>query len=334
MSPPPLLIYRKKNEQPVTTAHLEDEWFEFKGSQWKLFWEHSSLKLKLELVSSEVAEKVDDICLYCATDVNFGCQWLKEGADIQIPNPFHRESLIYLKKQSKYECNVSNQFHCTDYSDLITVSATVKLVMLKCTLNTIDEVKIPPSALGNELGGLLTFETGEKKNKFTDVTFSITTNESASPLTFYAHKAVLAARSPVFAKMFEHNLQESATNSVMLSDVDPEVFKELLTYIYTGKAPHIQALASSLLNTAEKYQLGHLKVMCERQMSYGLAVKNAAETLVLAHTYRADQLKKNALKFIIKHRNEVRETKDWEKVHNMCELLEELLDTALAAKTI
>ena len=91
-------------------------------------------------------------------------------------------------------------------------------------------------------------------------------------------------------------------------------------------------LASGLLNAAEKYQLGRLKAMCEQQMNYGLEVENAAETLVLAHTYRADQLKKNALMYIVKHRNEVRETKDWEKVHIMCELLEELLDTALAAK--
>ena len=73
--------------------------------------------------------------------------------------------------------------------------------------------------------------------------------------------------------------------------------------------------------------------MCERQMSYGLQVENAAETLVLAHTYRADQLKKNALMFIIKHRSEVRETKDWEQVHDSRELLEELLDTALELAT-
>ena len=205
--------------------------------------------------------------------------------------------------------------------------------MLKCTLNVIDEVKVPSLALENEFASLLTFEK-EEKNKFTDIKISITsTDESSSPVNFFAHKAILAAKSPVFAKMFEHDLKEGATNCVTVSDINPEVFKELLTYMYTGKAPNIQTLASSLLNVAEKYQLGRLKAVCERQMSYGLQVDNAAETLVLAHTYGADQLKKNALKFIIKHRNEVRETKDWEKVHNLHELLEELLDTALELAT-
>lgn len=133
--------------------------------------------------------------------------------------------------------------------------------------------------------------------------------------------------------MFEHNLQESATNIVTLSDITPEVFKELLTYIYTGRAPNILACAGSLLNPAEKYQLHRLKALCERQMSYGLKVENAAESLVLAHTYGADRLKKNALMYVVKHRSEVRETKDWEKVHDSRELLEELLDTALELAT-
>ena len=291
------------------------------------------LMLKLEL-ASVVAEKVNDICLYCTTDVNFSARLEEHDGcgDIQLPELWHWESPIHLSQLSCYHHKFTKQLNFGRWNDLITVSVTVKLVMLRYTLNIINEVKIPPMALGNELGGLLTFEAGEKENKFIDVTFSITAKESTSPSTFYAHKAVLAARSPVFAKMFEHNLQESATNCITVSDIDPDVFKELLTYIYTGQAPNIQTLASSLLNVAEKYQLGRLKAMCERQMSYGLQVDNAAETLVLAHTYGADQLKKNALMYIVKHRNEVRETKDWEKVHNMCELLEDLLDTALVAR--
>ena len=208
---------------------MQDEWPIFKDSQWKLLWNYQApylnrsigyLMLKLEL-ASVVAEKVNNICLYCATDVDF-CAQLKEDdsrRNIQLPDPFHDESPIHLSKQSSYHYNFSKQFDFYCWNNLVTVSVTVRLVMLKCTLDIINEVKVPPLALGNELGGLLAFETGEKKNKFTDVTFNIITNESMLPSTFFAHKAVLAARSPVFAKMFEHDLQESATNSVMLSDV-------------------------------------------------------------------------------------------------------------------
>ena len=50
---------------------------------------------------------------------------------------------------------------------------------------------------------------------------------------------------------------------------------------------------------------------------------------MLAHTYQAQQLKKNALKYIVRHRYEVRKTKDWETVHNINDLIEDLLDMAL-----
>ena len=279
--------------------------------------------LKLEL-ASEVAEKVEDIHLYCTANFDFCAP--KEA---RTPSPCQEESLIHLRKASSYTHTFSTLYNFDLIWNAFVASITVKLVMLKLTLNTINEVKVPSK---NELSNLLSFEI-EERNKFTDVKISIT-NSSESPASlFHAHKAILAAKSPVFAKMFELDFQESATSIVTISDISPEVFKELITYIYTGRAPHIQTLASSLLNAAEKYQLDHLKALCERQMSYGLQVENAAETLVLAHTYRADQLKKNALMFIIKHRNEVRETKDWEKVHDSRELLEELLDTALELAT-
>ena len=300
-------------------------------SQWKLLWHNVNynnigLTLKLELASG-VAEKVIDVYLY-ATEINF-CAQEKDGSERDVTVPCHEQLLVKLTKQSGYEHTFStNQVSFSIYNSL-NVSVTVKLVMLKCSLSIINDVKVPPLALENKLRRLLTFEIEEKGNKFTDVKISITGTDESSPVTFFAHKAILAVTSPVFAKMFEHDLQESATSCVTLSDIDPEVFKELLTYIYTDKAPQIQTMASSLLNAAEKYQLDRLKAMCEQQLSYGLQVDNAAETLVLAHTYGAVQLKKNALMYIIKYRNEVRETQDWEKVHNKCELLEELLDTAL-----
>ena len=294
-----------------------------------MLWDYNNYVVTLELkLASEIAEKVDDVFLV-ATEIVVCTQ--RDGSK-NIIIPCHQEPMIQLTRQSNYKHSFTHYKKKlnTGMWGISNLSVTMKIVMIKRTLQVIGEVTVPPLALGNELGSLLTFEMGEKKNRFTDVKISITsTSESSSPVIFFAHKAVLAARSPVFAKMFEHDLQESANNIVTVTDIDPEVFKELLTYIYTGQTPNIRTLAGALLNSAEKYQLGRLKALCERQMSYGLQVENAAETLMLAHTFRANQLKKNALKFIIKHRSEVRETKEWEKVHTTCELLEDLLDTSL-----
>lgn len=46
-----------------------------------------------------------------------------------------------------------------------------------------------------------------------------------------------------------HNVLQ---NRVDISDVDPEVFKEMMGFIYTGKAPNLEKMADNLLAAADK----------------------------------------------------------------------------------
>lgn len=52
--------------------------------------------------------------------------------------------------------------------------------------------------------------------------------------------------------MFEHEMEESKQNRVMISDVEHEVLKEMLRFIYTGKAPNLDKMADDLLAAADK----------------------------------------------------------------------------------
>ena len=60
------------------------------------------------------------------------------------------------------------------------------------------------------------------------------------------------ARSPVFRAMFEHEMEESKFNRVEISDISPEVFKEMLNFLYTGKSPNLSEMAAELLAAADK----------------------------------------------------------------------------------
>lgn len=115
---------------------------------------------------------------------------------------------------------------------------------------------------------------------------------------YQAHKAVLAARSPVFAAMFEHEMEERKHNRVEITDVDADVLREMLRFIYTGKSNNLEKMADDLLAAADKYALERLKVMCEEALCSGLSVDNAAEVLILADLHSADQLKAQAIDFI------------------------------------
>lgn len=60
------------------------------------------------------------------------------------------------------------------------------------------------------------------------------------------------ARSPVFAAMFEHEMEERKQNKVAIIDVDQDVLKEMLRFIYTGKSPNLEKMADDLLAAADK----------------------------------------------------------------------------------
>lgn len=147
-------------------------------------------------------------------------------------------------------------------------------------------LKVPECQLSDDLGNLW------ECSRFTDCSLYVGGQE------FKAHKSILAARSPVFNAMFEHEMEESKKNRVDISDVDPDVFKEMMGFIYTGKAPNLEKMADNLLAAADKYALERLKVMCEEALCNSLSVENVADTLILADLHSAEQLKAQAIDFI------------------------------------
>ena len=84
-------------------------------------------------------------------------------------------------------------------------------------------------------------------------------------------------------------------------------------------------MADDLLYMADKYQLDHLKALCEQHLTYSLQVDNASRVTQLAFAHNAPQLRKNALKFIAKNTAKVRATEEWEEVKQGNEILDELI---------
>jgi len=133
----------------------------------------------------------------------------------------------------------------------------------------------------------------------TDITVS--TENTA----FKAHKAVLAARSPVFAVMFNVEMMEKETSTLEIPDFTDEEVKGMLEYVYTGKTNAMADNAEELLKMADKYDLEGLKESCEATIGENLSNDNVAGILVLAHTYNAPVLKARAISFINRNREEL-----------------------------
>uniref|UniRef100_A0AAY4EH10 BTB domain-containing protein n=1 Tax=Denticeps clupeoides TaxID=299321 RepID=A0AAY4EH10_9TELE len=148
------------------------------------------------------------------------------------------------------------------------------------------QVKVPECSMADDLGDLW------DQSLLPDCSLVVAGQE------FQAHKAILAARCPVFRAMFMHNMMERQTNRVEIHEMEPEVLKELLTFIYSGKAPNLQDMAAELLVAADMYLLDRLKRMCEEALCRSLTVENAAEILIFADLYLTPNLKEKAITFI------------------------------------
>lgn len=166
------------------------------------------------------------------------------------------------------------------------------------------KLNVPDCTLTTDLSNLLRDQT------FSDVKFDVHGEE------FAAHKAIMAARSEVFSAMFatHSNFAEAQNGSVKIVDVEKDVFREMLNFIYTGKVENLNQMADELLAAADKYALTRLKVMCEEALCSNLTTENVASVLMLADMHTATQLKELSIRFCNLNAKEVMETQGWKNM--------------------
>jgi len=82
---------------------------------------------------------------------------------------------------------------------------------------------------------------------------------------FHAHRAILSARSPVFAAMFETPPENAdvghAKSTVDVHDLESDVLEEMLRFIYTGRVTQLELMAEKLLCAATRCATGQSKLL-------------------------------------------------------------------------
>jgi speckle-type POZ protein len=161
----------------------------------------------------------------------------------------------------------------------------------------------------------------------TDIVFSIGNERIA------AHKTILAARSPVFAAMFEHDMREKKNSQVDVADITPNAFKRLLHFIYTGEC-EVRSLTEEIFFAADKYDVKDLKQICQIEMRKKLDVDNAIRLLILSDLHQAYDLKEKAILFINENAASVMKRPEWKELikshaHLIAELYSQMVDVEM-----
>lgn len=115
-----------------------------------------------------------------------------------------------------------------------------------------------------------------------------------------AHRAILAARSPVFRSMFSHDLREKELSAVDIADMSAAACTAFLRYLYGG-VPAAEFLAHRLplLRAADKYDVGDLREACEESLAGDIAGDNVLERLQIAHLYGLPALKSSCMRYLV-----------------------------------
>jgi speckle-type POZ protein len=159
-------------------------------------------------------------------------------------------------------------------------------------------VLVPPTDMQLHFSNLLDSMDGA------DVTFHVGGEE------FLAHRIVLAARSSVFKAELLGTMKEKTGSPIEISDMEADVFKSLLHFIYTDSLPVLElaskqgearrdvVMAGHLLVAADRYNIGRLKLICEHKLCSHIDANMVATSLALAEQHGCSGLKEACLQFL------------------------------------
>ena len=248
-----------------------------------------SAKFEFTLVNESTYKRIE----FYGTIISRLCQ-PEQGFNVPCTKNFFQSSLL-IAENSGFLPN-----------DKLTIECYIKYITVQLRVTSTEHGgnhQVPKCQLVDDIGALF----GDRN--FCDVELMVNGKH------FHAHKNMLAARSSVFAAMFKDEMAEKINNTVEITDIDQEVFEEVLRYIYTEETSSLtHEKAMKLLVAADKYELNRLKIICEVFMGNNLTKDNVTDILMLADAHCSTLLKAAAVEFINTHIKDVQDTNGYKSM--------------------
>ena len=129
-----------------------------------------------------------------------------------------------------------------------------------------------------------------------------------------AHRVVLAARCPFFARMFASGMREASQHEVEIEDVSLDALNALLEHLYTDAADVPSELALQLFAAADRFGVERLKSLCAAKIEAELSSASVCAVLVVADAHSAAELKQACVEYIVRNFPAMHQTDDFREL--------------------
>ena len=118
---------------------------------------------------------------------------------------------------------------------------------------------------------------------------------------FRAHRNVLSAASPFFAKLLQSDMKERDEGIIRLEEISESIVEDLLEFIYTGRVVINEENANDLVIAADYLLIVCLKTISARFLEQQMTIANCISTFYFAEKYQCEELVTNSRKFVLDH---------------------------------
>lgn len=131
--------------------------------------------------------------------------------------------------------------------------------------------------------------------------------KTSSPMKFYAHKVILKKAAPQLAELCTSDAYPA---HIHIEEVKPEIFNQMLLYIYGFDIPNIGndfSDAEKIIEAADRYGVTNLKLNAEARYvdSLSITMANVMEHLLFADSKNCSLLKEVVMDFVVENKAEI-----------------------------
>lgn len=123
---------------------------------------------------------------------------------------------------------------------------------------------------------------------FCDLTFEVGYEQ------FPCHRIIVASASPYFQVLLSNAFKEKSLNSIVLHDIESEIFALLLNYIYNRKIELDENNVQQILLASDMFQLDEVFQFCCHYLSISLNEKNVIDIWKISNELNCTNLKNDA----------------------------------------